>query len=80
MNKCNVQAKAVATEDYTTAKRIKMVEGELKSLGTQLAQLVRLSILFLYCLDADDISKKHTFLFIYLFIYSLFFFFFHFIY
>ena len=30
----------MATEDYATAKKIKNVEGELKSLGTQLAQLV----------------------------------------
>lgn len=36
-----LKAKAVATEDYVTAKKIKVVEGELKSLGTQLAQLVR---------------------------------------
>eukprot|EP00596_Hydrurales_sp_CCMP1899_P007588 CAMPEP_0119054078 /NCGR_PEP_ID=MMETSP1177-20130426/74837_1 /TAXON_ID=2985 /ORGANISM="Ochromonas sp, Strain CCMP1899" /LENGTH=179 /DNA_ID=CAMNT_0007034207 /DNA_START=554 /DNA_END=1090 /DNA_ORIENTATION=+ len=35
----DAKAKAVATEDYATAKKIKVVEGELKSLGTQLAQL-----------------------------------------
>ena len=35
----DAKAKAVANEDYVTAKRIKEVEGELKTLGSQLAQL-----------------------------------------
>lgn len=33
------KAKAVASEDYQTAKQIKIVEGELKELGARLAQL-----------------------------------------
>jgi hypothetical protein len=40
-----LKAKAVATEDYATAKKIKVVEGELKSLGTQLAQLVSVKLI-----------------------------------
>ena len=35
----DAKARAVATEDYVTAKKIKAVEGELKTLGAQLAQL-----------------------------------------
>jgi hypothetical protein len=34
------KAKAVATEDYATAKKVKAVEGELKNLSAQLAKLV----------------------------------------
>ena len=33
------KSRAIATEDYLTAKQIKAVEGELKSLGSRLAQL-----------------------------------------
>jgi hypothetical protein len=33
------KARAVASEDYHTAKQIKLVEGELRELGAQLAQL-----------------------------------------
>ena len=33
------KSRAVSTEDYLTAKQIKTVEGELKALGTRLAQL-----------------------------------------
>jgi centrosomal protein CEP104 len=33
------KARAIATEDYMTAKQIKAVEGELKALGSRLAQL-----------------------------------------
>jgi len=33
------KARAIATEDYLTAKQIKAVEGELKQLGSRLAQL-----------------------------------------
>mgnify|MGYP006077091709 CR=1 FL=1 len=33
------KARAIATEDYLTAKQIKAVEGELKSMGARLAQL-----------------------------------------
>ena len=35
-----IKAKAVATEDYATAKKVKAVEGELKNLSAQLAKLV----------------------------------------
>jgi len=35
----DAKARAVATEDYVTAKKIKEVEGDLKMLGAQLAQL-----------------------------------------
>jgi len=35
----SLQARAVATEDYLVAKQIKVVEGDLKSLGARLAQL-----------------------------------------
>jgi centrosomal protein CEP104 len=33
------KSRAIATEDYLTAKQIKAVEGELKALGSRLAQL-----------------------------------------
>ena len=35
----DAKARAVATEDYITAKKIKAVEGELSALGSRLAQL-----------------------------------------
>jgi centrosomal protein CEP104 len=35
----DAKARAVESEDYRTAKQIKVVEGELKALGAQLAQL-----------------------------------------
>jgi centrosomal protein CEP104 len=35
----DAKSRAINTEDYATAKQIKAIEGELKTLGSRLAQL-----------------------------------------